>query len=101
MITETVYSNRDNINSLELLADGKVQDISGTTRMTLLIGDRLIDSNLHADLFDWTSGGAEGRLDLILGHLGLMPGTYTATLTVFDLTYPNGLCWGDFVIRVR
>jgi hypothetical protein len=101
MITETVYRNRDNINSLELRADGEVQDISGTIRMTLQVGDKVIDSALVANVFDWTTSGASGQLDLILGHQNLEKGTYTATLTVFDLTYPHGLCWGDFVVKVR
>jgi len=101
MITETVYRNRDNIISLELRANGEAQDITGTTRMTLAIGDKTIDSNLASGVFDWTTNGAGGQLDLTLGHQGLEKGTYTATLTIFDLTYPNGLCWGDFVVKVR
>jgi hypothetical protein len=101
MITETVYRNRDNINSLELRANGEAQDISGTSRMILTIGDEAIDSNLTADVFDWATNGVGGQVDLTLGHQGLEKGTYTATLIVFDLTYPNGLCWGDFIIKVR
>jgi hypothetical protein len=101
MITETVYRNRDNVNSLELRANGTAQDISSTTRMTLQVGDKLIDSDLTVNVFDWSTNGAGGQLDLTLGHQGLETGTYTATLTIFDLTYPNGLCWGDFVVKVR
>jgi hypothetical protein len=101
MITEIVYRDRDNINSLELRANGVAQDITGTTRMTLQVGDKLIDSNLAANAFDWSTNGSAGQLDLVLGHQGLEAGTYTASLVVYDLTYPKGLCWGDFVIRVR
>lgn len=101
MITEIVYRNRDNVNSLELRANGQAQDITGTTRATLQVGDNLIDSALVANVFDWSTNGANGQLDLTLGHQKLEVGTYTATLTIFDLTYPNGLCWGDFVIKVR
>lgn len=101
MITETVYQNRDNTNSLELRANGAAQDISGTTRMTLQVGDKLIDSALAQSAFDWSTNGSSGILELTLGHQGLQKGTYTATLTIYDLTYPNGLCWGDFIIKVR
>lgn len=101
MITETVYNGRDNINSLELRADGAAQDISGATRLTLKVRGKLLDSAKDATIFDWMTNGADGQLDLVLGHQRLKIGTCRATLTVFDATYPNGLCWGDFMLTVK
>lgn len=101
MITETVYLNRDNIISLELRANNAAQDISASTRMLLRIGDKTIDSNLTSGVFDWSTSGANGHLDLVLGHQELRVGMQRATLTIFDLTYSNGLVWGDFVVDVK
>ena len=101
MITETVYNGRDNINSLELRANGVAQDISGATRLTLKVRDRLLDSAKDATIFDWTTSGSSGQLDIVLGHQRLKVGTCRATLTVFDATYPNGLNWGDFMLTVK
>lgn len=101
MITETVYLKRDNINSLELRANGGAQDISSSSRMTLKIRDVLIDSAKTANVFDWLTYGSTGQLDLVLGHQPLRVGTTRATLTVYDNTYPNGLCWGDFMLLIE
>lgn len=101
MISETVYLNRDNVNSLQLRANGIVQDISACTRMILRVGDQSIDSNLIDNVFDWTTNGASGQVDLVLGHQGLRTGTQRATLTIFDLTYPHGLVWGDFMLDIK
>ena len=101
MITETVYLDRDNINSLELRANGSAQDITATSRMTLKAGDTLLDSNRHSNVFDWTTNGTSGQVDLTLGHQALKVGLYRATLTIFDNTYPSGLVWGDFMLDVK
>lgn len=100
MITETVYLNRDNINTLVLRSNGISQDISACTRMLLRIGNTVLDSNLMADVFDWTTDGVNGQLRLTLGHQELSQGKQRASLTVFDLTYPNGLVWGNFIVDV-
>lgn len=108
MITETVYRNRDNIISLALKArtatgsDSLEQDISASTRMQLLIGQTLIDSQLSPGAFDWDTAGASGQLDLDIGmEKGLRLGTYRARLTIYDTTYPNGLVWGFFMLNVK
>ncbi len=101
MITETVYLDRDNVNSIQLLADGVAQDITGTQRATLAVGDVVVDSKYSSGVFDWTTNGATGQLDLTLGHQPLSVGSFTARLTLFDLTYPNGLEWASLVINVK
>jgi hypothetical protein len=108
MITETVYLNRDNINSLWIKArratsnDATLQDISGTSRMQLLIGQLLIDSRNSPAAFDWSTNGEDGQLDLTLGfEKGLRVGTYRSRLTIYDNNYPNGRVWGYLMIEVR
>jgi hypothetical protein len=101
MITETIYLDHDNVNSLELLANGSAQDISASTRMTLKIGDKLLDSNKITNVFDWSSYGANGQLDLTLGHQDLRVGQQRAQLIIYDSTYTQGLVWGVFMADVR
>ena len=101
MITETVYLDRDNTNSLELRANGAAQDISNLSRVTLKVGEKTIDSRIHSNVFDWSTNGASGQLDMTLGHQDLREGTFQARLTVFDNSYPNGLVWGDFMLQVK
>lgn len=102
MIKEYIYKDRDNTISLVFKADGSVQDISGTTRMTLEIGGVTIDSAVVSNVFDWSTDGANGRLDLSnLGHQSaLKPGEYTSTLTIYDASYPNGLIWDKLILEV-
>lgn len=108
MITETAYVNRDNTITLLLKAraadsaDATEQDISACTRMQLLIGNLLIDSNSSPAAFDWVTNGAEGLLELDIGsEKGLRVGTYRARLTIYDTTYPNGRVWGYFMLQVK
>jgi hypothetical protein len=101
MITETIYLDHDNVNSLELQANGTAQDISACTRMTLKVADKLIDSGMISGVFDWVTNGADGQLDMTLGHQELRVGLQRATLTIWDTTYTKGLVWGDFVVDVK
>ena len=108
MISESVYRNRDNVVSLVLKArsasamDATEQDISACTRMQLLIGDLVIDSQLSPNAFDWATNGANGQLDLDIGReKGLRVGTYKARLTIFDTTYAHGRVWGEFMLTVK
>lgn len=99
MITVTVYKNRDNTIDLEMRADGQAQNITGTTRMVLTIGDTVIDSQFFANAFDWSTNGASGQLTLSLGQLNailaMRNATYRATLDFYDATYTSGLRWGN------
>ena len=104
MITETIYKNRDNVNSLELRENGSAVDISGTTRMVLTIGDVKIDSQYHSGSFDWSTNGASGQLDLTLGLLqkiiNLRSATYLSKIRLYDANYTNGLEWAEFRAKI-
>lgn len=104
MITETIYKNRDNVNSLELRENGSAVDISGTTRMILTVGDTKIDSQYDSGVFDWATNGASGQLDLTLGLLqkiiNLKESTYLASLVLYDANYTNGLEWAEFRAKI-
>jgi hypothetical protein len=108
MITETVYLNRDNIVSLILKArsatanDATAQDITGCSRVQLLIGQILIDSRTSPAAFDWSTSGATGQLDMTLGfERGLRVGGYRSRLTIYDNNYPRGRVWGFLMIEIR
>lgn len=106
MITETIYKNRDNLISIELRSNGVAQDVSGATRMTLEIcGTTINSATAGSGVFDFTTAGADGQVDMKLGNLAaikaLRPAMYRARLTVFDTTYPNGRVWDDLMIEVQ
>jgi hypothetical protein len=108
MITETIYLRRNNVISPILKAraatsnDAVAQDITGTSRMQLLVGQVLIDSQAYTSAFDWSTSGATGQLDLRLGFVaGLRVGTYRSRLTIYDLNYPLGRVWGYFMLEVK
>ncbi len=99
MITETFYRNRNNDNSLEILSNGVAQDITGTTKMQLIIGNVTYDSQFHTSVFDWSTNGATGQLDITIDpNDPVLPkeGAYKARLIIFDTTYPNGIVWCHF-----
>ena len=103
-ITEFAYRGRDNSIDIRLLEDGAPQDISGLTRATLNLQDIdapddalvLLDSTLHPGIFDWTSRGADGILQLNGGTLATTLNAekdYNARLTIYDATLVQGLVW--------
>jgi hypothetical protein len=99
MITETFYRNRNNDNSLEILNNGSAMDISGLTRIQMIFGDVTYDSAYHTTVFDWTTNGASGQLDITIDpNDPALPkaGTYKARLILYDATYPNGITWSHF-----
>ena len=102
MITIKIYKDRDNIASIQLDADGEAQDISSLTRVTMTLGDLLVDSSLHSGVFDWTTYGSDGQLDIAAGHVSkLQTGQFTSQVTVYDATYPNGLVWDEMIVNVE
>ena len=106
MITETIYKNRDNTISLELRSNGIAQDVSAATKISIKIGDVTIDSaTAGAGVFDFTTYGSQGRVDIKLGHLAqikaMRPVKYRARVTVYDTTYPSGRVWDDMMIEVK
>lgn len=106
MIVEYLHKGKGNIMSLELRAAGAAANISGTSRAVVEFADIVVDSSLFSAAFDWTTNGANGQLDLTFGTLnickGVPDGSYVAKVTLYDLTYPTGLQWGEegFIINV-
>ena len=108
MIKVTVYKNRDNPISLGLLTDAQVTDITGTTRMIVQLieagPDGFVDSRASPSAFDWSTSGANGQLDLVLGLeksiINADCGNYKTRLTIFDAAYANGLVWDHFWLEV-
>lgn len=101
-IAETVYLDRDNTIDLRLKADGVVVDLSSVTTITLIVGAGTISSNNADDAtIRWAKPGySTGELRLFLGGQAIEPGRYNAELIIFDPTHPNGLHWGNIVLRV-
>lgn len=103
-ITEFAYAGRNNSIDLQLLEDGAPQDLTGLVRATLNLQDRndpkaalvLLDSNLHANVFDWTTRGAEGVLQINGGELATtlaVETEYDVRLTIYDAVQTDGLVW--------
>lgn len=102
MISITIWKNRDNKASIELDADGVAQDISALTRATLTVGALTLDSAKHSNVFDWTTAGSSGQLDITAGHVnGLQTGQFKGVLTIYDGTYTRGLVWDSLMVEVK
>jgi hypothetical protein len=89
MINEMVYQGRDNVNQLTLTEDGLPVNLSAATRMLLQFdgSDVEADSALSNEYIDWD---AQGRVNLRLGSLPIIPSKYPATLIVYDADHPEG-----------
>ena len=87
---ELVYLSRDNPVTIELREDTTLIPWAGVTRMLLTLeGSAVVaDSDIAAELFDWTTG--DGVLVLNLNDLAVTAGQYRATLVVYDATHPDG-----------
>ena len=103
-VIEHAFAGRNNSIDLELQEDGEPQDLTGLTRATLHLANRndpaaaliLLDSTLHPGVFDWTTRGAEGVLQINGGELATTIGVeshYDVRLTIYDATLVNGLVW--------
>jgi len=103
MITEIVYKGYDNVINLLLKKNGVAQDLSGVTKMELLLGDVMISSdNQDSDPIRWAKDGySTGEVRLYLGPENIELDDYEASLTVFDEFYVDGLVWGKVKIYVR
>lgn len=84
MPASIVYKGRSNPLTWEIwkVVDGvsSLLDISYATRMTLDLGDTVIDSDDSPDAFDWSTNGANGELVLSLGGEDITAGQYQAHL---------------------
>lgn len=92
MLREIVYLNRDNTIDLQLKNDGNVANLSGTTKMELIVNGTTISSVTSPDAFDWSAGN--GKLVLALGAENLSAGSYIAKLIVYDADNTDGIVWG-------
>lgn len=102
---ETVYIGRNNGIDLLLKADDVVQNITVINRVQLkdpTTNTVLADSLTNPTAFDWTTQGAQGILRMFLGGILTTVATYRkADLIIYDSTNVDGLCWGNFPLRVR
>lgn len=107
MLIENIYNGRD--NRIDLLLKAKIYPattisaipLTDVTRVTLKIGNILLDSDVTASYFDWVSSGADGILKLKLGAANLSLGKeQQAILYIFDPTNPNGIHWGEFKVNI-
>ena len=103
-VEEFAYADRNNSIDWQLLEDKVPLDITGLTRVTLHAQDRnnlesaliVLDSNLHANVFDWTTRGADGVLQINGGELATTIGIetdYHIRLTIYDAELTKGLVW--------
>lgn len=96
-----VFTGRDNIIRLVLIADGDVlADLSGVTRVVVDMdgGTTVIDSDIAGGGVIWWTDQQSYRgqtvdvLSLQLGDQSIPVGAYSdVELIVYDSTYPNGL----------
>lgn len=101
-MSETSYLNRDNTVDLQLFDSGVAVDLTSVTRMLLKLtgpAAQTVDSNVSAGAFDWSAGS--GKLTISLGGETIVPGTYTATLIVYDPTNASGIVWDEFTLIVE
>lgn len=96
-IEEIVYTARDNTIELSLSTNGEAITHTVITRCQVKVGTTLLDSAVNPAYFDRTNAD---RLILKLGDAGLVAGTYTAKLYIYDLGRINGLHWGNFGLLV-
>ncbi len=97
-IEESVYLGRDNTIVVSLISNGEAIIHNMLNRVQALVGTTLIDSSVSPDLFDLTNAD---RMILKFGQAGLLVGTYTCRLVVYDNANENGLVWGNFAIVVK
>lgn len=93
-MSEVIYLNRDNQIILELRSDEILVDLSGVTRMKLVVGTTTLDSS-GSSYFDWTDTGyGRGTVIIDPGSASLSKGYYDGYLVVYDNTNANGIIWG-------
>ncbi len=104
---ESVYQLRDNRIDLELWATDptdqvlKTVNITTTTRAILANGKITVDSDNDANVFDWSTNGANGIIYIAnLGQMNLPEGVSEWRLVLFDPVNTNGISWPDIKIDV-
>lgn len=93
-MAETIYLNRSNEIILELRSNETLVDLSGVTRMKLIVGTTTLDSS-GSSYFDWTDTGyGTGTVVITVGSATIAVGYYDGYLVVYDNTHPSGIIWG-------
>lgn len=89
-MTEIVFSGHDNKPRITVSQDGVAFDFAAVTRMTLALRGfaTLLDSDVDADLIDWSAGSGVVVFDL--GAASIPVGIYNATLVAYDALHPAG-----------
>lgn len=96
-VEEIVYTARDNTIELSLSTNGEAITHTGITRCQVKVNSTMLDSSVNPDYFDFSQAD---RIILSFGDAGLVAGTYTAKLYLFDINSFEGLFWGDFSLTV-
>ena len=88
---EIVYRLRDNPNSVQFLLDKEPIDFTSVTRVTMKLEDTdaIIDTDIDADLIDWSRG--EGEVVFNLNFVTVTDEERLGVLfVVYDALHPNG-----------
>ncbi len=106
MENELVYRDKNNIIAFSLLENGEnltFSQYNAITRMQLIFGDVVIDSNNTGEgaqmPFDW-SNGQKLILDLGAVLTDVVPKLYDVQHIIFSLDNPSGLVWGYIPVIV-
>jgi len=103
MVQITAYIGRNNRNTLELLQDGAPVTESVVTRAIFHFDSYCLDTEVLGDSAFIALSETAQSVYLWLGKLpGLVAGTYSGNLTIFDEIAVDGLAWGGkIVVNVR
>jgi len=88
----SVFAGSDTQTKIKAISNGTPIDLSQVTRITLKYEDKLIDSDVNADAFEWLNTNKTGEIWLKLGsYLTDKCCQYKpARLTLYDILTPNG-----------
>jgi hypothetical protein len=95
VIEYRVYNSRDNSIELTLTRDGVAMTDLVATRVQLVMGDAVLDSDATPAYFNFST---PGELVLELGDAGLTAGRKSAYLVVFDAAHPDGRVFDDRLV---
>jgi len=90
MITEIVYKNRDNPNSVLVKQNNVALDFSTITRMVLSFGgnNAIADSDVNSDFINWFDNGV---VEFNIGGLDITTAApLSATLIAYDPSHSDG-----------
>lgn len=102
-IREIVYLGHNNTIDLQLTEDGVPLSATRTaaiTRVTMTMGELLVDSSVHSGAIAW-SGSGEIVIDI--GTLpGVATGNFLSTMVIYSADNPEGIRWEPTIqITVR